>query len=216
MLQRITFNIGDKGRVGDHVGAEHGHAPGHGQHAFGQGHGEHVDVTLGEAQLVPLAHDVAAAHFTKFVGGQAADIAEQLKPGHGFAHYAGGEHGIAVDHCNHCALIRQMAGDGTKTKGQAIALAGAGDAYKVQFDPGRRVEPLPHAFDQQLIGHLDQRADDGGGQAAVDRFANHRAVHLGGGQGVDAKTGDHQEHVRGVGRRAQFAHFAPQVRVHHI
>ena len=45
---------------------------------------------------------------------------------------------------------------------------------------------------------------------------NHRAVHLCGGQRIDTKTGDHQEHMGRVGGLAQLAHFAAQVRVHHV
>ncbi len=92
-------------------------------------------MALGEAQLVPLAHDVAAAHFAELVGGQAADVAEQLEPRHGLAHYAFGEHGVAIDHGDHGAVVRQVAGDGAETEGQAVALAGAGDAHEVELDP---------------------------------------------------------------------------------
>ena len=216
MLQRVAFHIGDKARVGDHAGTEYRHAPGHGQHTLGQGHGAHVDVALGEAQLVPLAHDVAAAHFAEFVGGQAADIAEQLEPRHGLAHYALGQHRVAIDHGHHGAVIRQVAGDGTETKGQAVTLAGTGDTHEVELDVGRRVHLFPEALDQQLIGHFHQRADHGGGEAAFDGFTNHRAVDLGGGQRVDAEAGDHQEHMGRVGGLAQLAHFAAQVRVDHV
>ncbi|MND93551.1 hypothetical protein D3C80_857390 [compost metagenome] len=213
MLQRVAFHVGDEFRVGDHGGAEHRHAPGHGQHALGQGHRAHVDVALGETQLVPFAHDVAAAHFAEFVGGQAADVAEHLEPRHGLEHHAFGQHGVAIDHRDHGAIIRQVPGDGAEAVGQAIAFAGAGNAHEVELHPGRRVHPVPQAFDQQLIGHFHDGADHGGRQAAVDGFADHRAVDLRGGQGVDAETGDHQEHVGRVSRFAQLAHFAPQVRV---
>ena len=173
-------------------------------------------MTLGEAQLVPLAHDVAAAHFAEFVGGQAADIAEQLEPRHGLAHHAFGEHGVAIDHSHHGTVVRQVARDGAETEGQAIALAGAGDAHEVELDVVRRVHAFPQAFHQQLIGHFHQRADHGGGKAALDRFADHRAVDLGGGQRIDAETGDHQEHMGRVRGLAQLAHFAAQVRVDHV
>ncbi|MNM79017.1 hypothetical protein D3C81_909380 [compost metagenome] len=216
VLQRVAFHVGDEFRVGDHGGTEHRHAAGHGQHALGQGHRAHVDVTLGETQLVPFAHDVAAAHFAELVGGQAADVAEQLEPRHGLAHDTFGEHGIAIDHRNDCAVIRQVTGDGAEAVGQAIAFAGAGNAHEVELHMRWRVHPLPQAFHQQLIGHFDDGADHGGRQAAVDRFADHRAVDLRGGQRVDTKTGDHQKHMGRVRRLAQLAHFAPQVRVDHV
>src|SRR5690606_26573111 len=110
----------------------HRHAAGHGQHTLGQGHRAHVDVALGEAQLVPLAHDVAAAHFAELVGGQAADVAEQLEPRHGLEHDAFGEHGVAVDHRHDRTVIRQVAGDGAETVGQAIALAGTRNTHEVE------------------------------------------------------------------------------------
>ncbi len=216
MLQRVAFHIGDKARVGDHAGTEHRHAPGHGQHALGQGHGAHVDVALGEAQFVPLAHDVAAAHFAELVGGQAADVAEQLEPRHGLAYHAFGEHCVAIDHGDHCAVIRQVAGDGAKTKGQAVTLAGAGDAHEVELYVVRRVHAFPQAFHQQFIGHFHQRADHGGGEAAFDGLANDRAVDLGGGQRIDTEAGDHEEHMGRVCRLAQLAHLAPQVGVDHV
>ncbi|CRM88763.1 hypothetical protein [Pseudomonas sp. 22 E 5] len=216
VLQRVAFHVGDKARVGHHVGTEHRHAPGHGQYAFGQGHGAHVDVALGEAQLVPLAHDVAAAHFAEFVGGQTTDIAEQLEPRHGLAHYALGEHGVAIDHRHHGAVIRQVARDGAETEGQAVAFTGAGDAHEVELYALRRVHAFPQAFHQQLIGHLHQRAHHGGWETALDGFANHRAVDLRGGQRVDTETGDHQEYVGRVGSLAQLAHLAAQVRVDHV
>ncbi|MNO88537.1 hypothetical protein D3C76_799900 [compost metagenome] len=214
--QRVAFDVGDELGVGHHAGAEHRHAPGHGQHALGQGHRAHVDVALGEAQFVPLAHDVAAAHFAEFVGGQATDIAEQLEPGHSLAHHAGFEHGVAVDHRDHGILVRQVPGNRAEAIGQAITLAGTGNAHEVQFDVARRVELGPQAFHQQLVGHLHQRADHGGRVAAGDRLADDRAVDLGGGQRIDAKAGDHQKYVGRVSRRAQLAHLAPQVRVDHV
>jgi len=107
-------------------------------------------------------------------------------------------------------------GDRTETVGQAITFAGAGNAHEVELDPLWRVHPQPEAFDQQLIGHFHDGADHGGRQAAVDRFANHRAVDLGGGQRVDTETGNHQEDVGRVRRLAQLAHFAAQVRVDHV
>ncbi|MNZ75144.1 hypothetical protein D3C78_936150 [compost metagenome] len=173
-------------------------------------------MTLGETQLVPFAHDVAAAHFAELVGGQAADVAEQLEPRHGLAHSAFAEHGVAIDHGDHGAVIRQVAGDGAETVGQAVALAGAGNAHEVELDPGRRIHPVPQAFDQQFIGHFDDGADHGGRQLAVDRFADHRAVDLRGGQRIDTETGDHQKYMGRVRRLAQLAHFAPQVRVDHV
>jgi len=106
-----------------------------------------------------------------------------------------------------------VARDGAKAVGQAVTLAGAGDAHEVQGHAVGRVELGPQAFHQQFVAHFHQRADHGGGVAAVDCLADHRAVHLRGGQGVDAKAGDHQVHVRRVGRAAQFAHLASQHRV---
>ncbi|MNP12724.1 hypothetical protein D3C76_1049730 [compost metagenome] len=173
-------------------------------------------MALGEAQLVPLAHDVAAAHFAEFVGGQATDIGVELEPRHGLADYAIGQHGIAVDHRHHGIFVRQHPRDGAKAIGQAVTLAGAGDTHDVQLDVRGRVVLGPQALHQQFIGHLHQRADHGGGEAAVDRFADHRAVHLGGGQRVDAKAGDHQVHVRRVGRVTELVHLAAQVRVHDV
>nr|GEX25324.1 hypothetical protein [Tanacetum cinerariifolium] len=104
VLQRIAFNVGDEHRVGYHGGAEHRHAAGHRQHALGQSHRAHVDVTLSETQFVPLAHDVAAADFAELVGGQAADIAEQLEPRNGLLHNAFSQHGVAVDHGHYGAV----------------------------------------------------------------------------------------------------------------
>ncbi|MNZ31413.1 hypothetical protein D3C78_487120 [compost metagenome] len=173
-------------------------------------------MALGEAQLVPLAHDVAATHFTEFIGGQAADIAEQLEPGHGLAYHAFAEHGVTVDHRDHGIFIRQVAGDGTKAIGQAVALAGTGNAHEVEGHALRRVVFFPQAFHQQFVGHFHQRTDHSGRVAAVDCLADHRAVDLGGSQGIDAKTGDHQVHVGRVGRATELAHLAPQVGVDHV
>src|SRR5690606_21488875 len=168
VLQRVAFHVRDEVRVGDHGCAEHRHPAGHGQHALGQRHRAHVDVTLGEAQFVPLAHDVAAAHFAELVGGQAADVAEQLEPRHGPEHDAFGKHGVAIDHGNHGTVVRQVAGDGAETVGQAVTLAGAGNAHEVELDPLRWIHLGPEALHQLLIGHFHDGADHGGRQAAVD------------------------------------------------
>jgi len=109
-----------------------------------------------------------------------------------------------------------VAGDGAETEGQAVALAGAGDTHEVELHMARRVHAFPQAFHQQFIGHFHQRADHGGGEAAFDRFADHRAVDLRGGQRIDPETGDHQEHMGRVRGLAQLAHFAPQVGVDHV
>ncbi|MND78798.1 hypothetical protein D3C80_705190 [compost metagenome] len=113
-------------------------------------------MALGEAQFVPLAHDVTAAHFAELVGGQATDIAEQLEPGHGLAYHAFTEHGVAVDHRHDGVLVWQVAGDGTEAIGQAVTLAGTGDTHEVQGDAVGRIEFFPEAFHQQLIGHFHQ------------------------------------------------------------
>ncbi len=170
-------------------------------------------MTLSETQLVPLAHDVAATYFAELVGGQAADIVEQLEPRHGLGDHTFVEHGVAVDHCNHGTAVRQVTRDGAEAIGQTIALAGARNAYEVQLDALRRVELRPHALDQQLIGHFHQRADDSRRQAAVDGFADNRVVDLCGGQRVDAEAGDHQKHMGRVCCTAQLANLAAQVRV---
>ncbi|MNZ93337.1 hypothetical protein D3C78_1123990 [compost metagenome] len=214
--QRVAFDVGDELGVGHHAGTEHRHAPGHGQHALAQGHRAHVDVALGEAQLVPLAHDVATAHFAELVGGQATDVRVQLEPRYGLANHAFGQHGIAVDHRDNGVLIRQHPRDGAKAVRQAITLAGPGDAHDVQLHVGGRVVFGPQALYQQFIGHFHQRTDHGGGEAAIDRFTDHRAVHLGSGQRFDAKAGDHQVHVRRVGRAAHLLHLAAQVGVHAV
>ncbi|MCY1220030.1 hypothetical protein D9M72_320290 [compost metagenome] len=210
VVQVIAFHVGDEVRIGHHAGAEHRHPPGHGQHALGQRHGAHVEVALGETQLVPLAHDVAAAHLAELVGGQAADIREELEPGHGLSHHAFGQHGVAVDHRHHRIRVRQLAGDGAEAVGQAIALAGAGNAHEVQLDPRRRRQLGPEVLHQQLVGQLDDGADHGGRVAAVDGFLDHRAVDHGGGQCLDAEAGHHQEHV-GRGRRVAEFGQAPLV-----
>ncbi|SVJ65978.1 Uncharacterised protein [Klebsiella pneumoniae] len=216
MLQVVVLDVGDELGVGHHPGAEHRHPSGHGQHALGQGHRAHVDVALGEAQLVPLAHHVAALHFAEFIGGEAADVGEELEPGHGLLHHAVVEHGVAVDHRDHRVVVRQVPGNRAEAIGQAVALAGAGNPHEVEADPVRRVHLLPQRTDQDLVGHLDDGADHGGRVAAVDGFADHRAIDHGSGQGVDAETGDHQEHVRRVGRAAQLAHAPAVVRVDHV
>ncbi|MDT4853316.1 hypothetical protein FQZ97_875780 [compost metagenome] len=173
-------------------------------------------MALGEAQLVPLAHHVAAAHLAELVGGQPADVGEQLEPGHGALDHVRLEHAVAVDHRDHRVLVRQVPGDGPEAVGQAVALAGAGDAHEVQGDPRRRLVLGPQALHQQLVGALDDRAHHGGRQAAGDGFLDHRAVDHGGGQRVDAEAGDHQEHVRRVGGAAELAHLAAVVRVDHV
>src|SRR5690606_361789 len=187
-----------------------------GQHAFGERHRAHVEVALSEAQLVPLAHQVAAAYLAELVGGQPADVGEELEPGHGLDHHARLEHGIAVDHRHHRIAVRHLTGNGAKAVGQAVALAGAGDAHDVQADLRRRLGQLPEAADQQLIGQLDDRADHGARVATGNGFANHRAVDHGGGQRLDAKAGDQQEHVRGVGVPAEFFNLAAIPGVHQV
>ncbi|MNQ59185.1 hypothetical protein D3C85_734150 [compost metagenome] len=203
VVQVIAFDVGDEVRVGHYLGTEHRHATGHGQHALGEGHGAHVEVALGEAQLVPLAHDVAAAYLAELVGGQAADSGEQLEPGHGLLHHAFGQHRVTVDHRHHRVRRRQVPGDGAESVGQAVALAGTGNAHEVQLDPRRRRQLGPDVLHQQLIGELDDGADDGGGVAAVDGLLDDRAVDHGSGQRLDAETGHHQEHVGRVRRAAE-------------
>src|SRR5690606_31743204 len=161
--------------IGHHAGAEYRHASGHGQHALGERHRAHVEVALGEAQLVPFAHQVAAADFAELVGGQPADIGEELEPGHALAYHFRLEHGVTVDHRHHCIAVRHLPRDGAETVGQTITLAGARDAHDVQGDVRRRLGLGPEVLDQQLVGELDDRAHHGAGIAAVDGFANHRA-----------------------------------------
>nr|GFD58052.1 hypothetical protein [Tanacetum cinerariifolium] len=86
-----------------------------------------------------FAHDVAAADFTEFVGGQAADVAEQLEPRNGFADHAFGQHRVAIDHGYHSAVIRHVARDGAEAECQTVTLAGTGDAHEVQGHVWRRV-----------------------------------------------------------------------------
>ncbi len=113
-------------------------------------------------------------------------------------------------------LIRHLPGDGAKAVGQAIALAGAGNAHEVQLDLRRRVHPRPEVLHQQFIGQLDDGTHHRRRVTAVNRLANHRAVHLGGGQRVDAKAGDQQKHLRRVGVLAEFFHLAAVIGVNHI
>ncbi|MCY1545749.1 hypothetical protein D9M68_817030 [compost metagenome] len=109
-----------------------------------------------------------------------------------------------------------MPGDGAKAIGQSVALAGAGDAHEVQLDLFRRVHPRPEVLHQQLIGQLDDGTHHRRWVTAVNRFANHRAVHLGGGQGIDAEAGDQQKNLGRVGVLAEFFQLALVIGVDHI
>ena len=131
MVEVVVLDVDDELGVGDDRRAEHRHPPGEGQHAVRQRHRAHVDVALGEAQLVPLAHDVAAQHFAEFVGGQATHVGEDLEVGDRLAHHALVEHGVAVDHRDHRVVVGHVPGDGAEAVGQTVALAGAGDAHEV-------------------------------------------------------------------------------------
>ncbi|MCY1294956.1 hypothetical protein D9M70_442760 [compost metagenome] len=143
MIEMVALDVGDEAGVGRHLGAEHRQPPGHGQHPLAECHRAHVEVALGEAQPVPLAHEVAAAHLAEFVGGQPAELGEQPEVGHGPADDARLEDAVAVDHHDHRIGRRQMPGNGAKAIGQAVALAGAGDTHEVQPDPCRGVVPRP-------------------------------------------------------------------------
>ncbi|MNF88531.1 hypothetical protein D3C84_710280 [compost metagenome] len=216
MLQIIALDVLNESGIGHHLGAEHRHPPGHCQHPLAQCHRAHIDVPLGEPQLVPFAHQVAAAYLAELIGGQPADVRKKLEPGHGLTYQPGGKHGVAIDHGHHRIGVRHVPGDRPETMGQAVALAGAGNPHEAQLDLLRRGIAVPERLDQQFIGELDDGTHHRGRVTTTDGFFDHRAVHLRRGQRLDPKTGDQQKHVRRVGNAAEPGDFASVVGEHHI